>query len=120
MKMYKSIHWQLLLREARKKAHIEPSIFFEHKCRDNRAWNKFYKLAQKWGFTIGDFVYGCLNTYQGLCINMMVSEESLDPEGYWFPDDTVKDIVEPAETVDIEDIANEAWKEHGSYDKLVV
>jgi len=92
MRMYKTINWHILLELARKKAHIEPQIFMEHRCRDQRAWRKFFKLAQSFGFSIGDFVYGCLNTYQSVCINMMVAEESMDPDAYWFPVNTVEGL----------------------------
>ena len=91
MRIYKASNWfNLLLPLARKIAHIEPHVFMDIRCRDQRAWRKFWKLAAEMGFTIGDFVYACLSTYQGLLGGAMIAEESIDPGAYWFPENTVE------------------------------
>lgn len=102
MRFYKACVWtRIVLPLAQKKAHIDANMFLDVKCRDQRAWRKFYKIASEWGFSIGDFVYACISSYQAVMTQQMICEESIDPEAYWFPENTVQDIVHVPEIEEI-------------------
>ena len=90
MKFYKLCNWMKVLQIAQKKCHLRPEHFCDIKCRDARAWRKFWKIAQSFGFGIGDFVYCCIHTHNSVIVGQMIGEMTIDPGCYFFPENTVQ------------------------------